>query len=117
MSTETQSRLAGLITAVLLLPIYFLFVHFHERSRGLVVETATLVACAAAYSLRREPNRGHLLSLVGIIYLVQLIIALLIPLPAKIPGAAMIPIAYIDLLLVIGIVALFQRSHRPTSEP
>jgi hypothetical protein len=47
--------------------------------------------------------------LIAIIYLVELPLALLVPLPSRVPGSAMLPVSFANLFLVLGAVSLFQR--------
>jgi hypothetical protein len=108
-SPDTIGRIKGLVLAALLSPLYFLFIHFDEETRGFVVFCATGVACIAAYVQRKEHNRVQLWLLVGFVYLLELPVALLVPLPDRLPGATMIPISFLNLFLFLGVISLFQR--------
>lgn len=108
-SSDTAGRIKGLVVAVLLSPIFFLFVHFGHQTRGFVVTCVTAVAIVSAYAQRRERNRAQLWLLVAFLYLVELPLSLLVPLPDRLAGATMIPISFANLFLLLGIVSLYQR--------
>jgi uncharacterized membrane protein YhdT len=109
MSADTKARLVGLAMAVLLWPTWLLFARFSNETRGFVVFCVSGVAYAAAYVQRKKRNRMQLWLLIAIIYLVELPLALLVPLPSRVPGSAMLPVSFANLFLVLGAVSLFQR--------
>jgi hypothetical protein len=108
-SGDVKGRLMGLGAAVLLLPIIYLFAQHREQSRGFVVFCVTGVFLSVIYARRRE-LRLRLLIAIAALYAVQLAIALFIPLPERIAGAAMIPITIADAVLMLWLLHLIDRS-------
>jgi len=109
MSADALGRIKGLALAVLLSPLYLLFVHFGDETRGVVVTCITAVAIVSAYVQRKKANRIQLWLLVALLYCLELPVALLFPLPDSLLGATMIPISFANLFLLLGIVSLYQR--------
>lgn len=111
-SKEVRGRLAGLMMALLLSPIYFLLVYFTNENRGFVVFCVLLVFAAIVYVLRKKALRARLLFPILLLFAVELSVALLAPLPAKMPGFIMISIGTGDLVLLSWILSLFDRTLR-----
>lgn len=96
---------------VALSPIYLLSIHYGVENRGFIVYCITGVFCSLFYACRNLAKRVRFIALIVSLYIVHLLIILLIPLPEKIPGAIMIAVSIVDLIVVDSIIgALESRS-------
>jgi hypothetical protein len=111
-SADTKRWLAGLVMAVLLVPIYFLVGHFTNENRGFVVFCVLAVFATIIYVLRKKALRACLLLPILFFFAVELSAALLVPLPSKLPRFYMISISTGDCALLIWILSLFDRTLR-----
>jgi glucose-6-phosphate-specific signal transduction histidine kinase len=111
-SNEVRARLVGLVMAVLLAPIYFLVGHFTDENRGFVVFCVVAVFACVIYVLRKRALRPRLLLPIVILFAVEISIALVVPLPSKIPGFIMISISTGDGAILIWILSFFDRTLR-----
>ena len=111
-SNEIRGRLAGLVMAMLLAPIWFLVAHFTNENRSFVVDCVVGVFATIIYVLRKKALRTRLLLPILLLFAVELSVALLMPLPTYIPGYTMIMISTGDCALLIWILSLFDRTLR-----
>jgi hypothetical protein len=109
MTQDSRSRLMGLAVAVLLSPIYFIAVHYNHEARGLAIVCVTAVVVAVAYVNRQIITKVYFILPILLIYAAELVIALWIPLPQRFPGAAVLPISLLNLLLILGIVGFIEK--------
>lgn len=108
-SIDWHSWRVGVGIFVLLLPIYWLFIHFNDETRGFVVVCVTGAAFVACYVQRRERHRVRRWVTVALLYVLQLPLLLLVPLPAKLPGPTMYPVALLDAFALIWVSSLIER--------
>jgi hypothetical protein len=112
LSTDTKGRLAGLLAAVLLAPIYFLVAHLTDENRGFVVFCVFGVFAAIFYVLRNKALKPRLLLPILALFAAQLSFAFLVPLPSKLSGFIMVSISTGDCAILIWLLSRFDRSLR-----
>lgn len=120
MTADTKGRLAGLVTALLLFPVYFLLAHFTNENRGFLVVCVMLVFAGIIYVLRKKALKPRLLLPIAVLFAVELSTAFLVPLPSKIPGYTMIPISITNGVLLLWILSHFDRTlddHNEHGDP
>ena len=101
---------AGLFVA--LAPVYAIFSHYNQEDRGFLIVSITIVFCAVAY-VRRAALRLAVFSMVlAILYIVQIVVAAVVPIPSRYPGFVMVPLAFLDLVIVLGVMSLVERQVR-----
>jgi hypothetical protein len=108
-------RAVGVIVFVFLLPIYALFAHFGQEGRGLVVVDISAVFIFTVYVNAENIGSFLFASVLALLFAVQVTGAFFLTLPERFPGSIMLPIAFVDLLLVLGIMNLVAKWERSRS--
>lgn len=105
MSGETKSRLLGLGAAILLFPVYYWFQTYGDENRGFVVVCVASVLLGAIYARREVATKPWFLITIAIFGIGELLTALSVPLPPRIPGAVMIPISLVNVVLLLAAIS------------
>ena len=108
-------RALGVIVFVLLLPIYVLFKHFGQEGRGLVVVDISVVFVATVYVNAENIRSLVFASVLAFLFAAQVTAAFFLTLPERFPGSIMLPIAFVDLLLVLAVMNLVAKLERSRS--
>jgi integral membrane sensor domain MASE1 len=109
--TVTKSKIAGLITLLLVSPVYFAFAHFGHRQKGFLVTCVISVFAAILYSKGRELLNVYSISFMTIMLIAQIFCVLFynIPVPHSF-SIAVLPFAIADCVLMIAILGLMERA-------
>lgn len=102
-------RLAGLVSAIALAPVYFAMVHWLGDTRGFVLFCVTFVFAGVIYGYGRRSLRASYIIELVVLYCVHTAVVFSIRLPENISGAVMIPVSLADLGLVLSILYLADR--------
>lgn len=95
----------AIVLALFLTPVFAIFSHFGETGRGMVVVCLTLVFCAVIYARNDIIFRRKIIATLALIYVFQLVVALVIYIPSRFSGIVAMPFALLDLILILWIVA------------
>ena len=103
--SDTRMRIAGAITAICLSPVIFLFAYFGQLARGLAASCALGVIIIVIYVKRRFLQNTAFIVTMSILFLAHFALVMFLPFPpANFPGFVAVPIAFIDLFLILGVV-------------
>lgn len=106
-----KSRAVGALAAVALMPIYFAFSHFHQRDRGLLFVSITIVFFLVAYAKSKQIRRIGFLSILLLLYAIHVIAVFSVALPPRLSGAAALGLGFLDALLVMAAMTLIEKKQ------
>lgn len=110
-------RAIGAIVFVLLLPVYALFAHFGQEGRGFVIVSISAVFIATVYVNSENIRSPVFVSVLALFFAAQVTGAFFLTLPGRFPGSIMLPAAFLDLFLVLGLMNLVEKWERSRSRP
>jgi len=107
--TETKSRIAGLITLVLVSPVYFAFAHFGHPQKGFLVTCVVGVFAAIIYTKGRVLLDVYHISSMIVLFIAQIFGVLIfnISVPDHF-SIAVLPFAIADYFLLFAILGLVE---------
>jgi len=108
-SPGVKSWFVGLALCFVLSPIYMLSSHYGQSDKGFIEVCVVGVFCMVAYGKRSSLRRKYLMPCLIVFCLIQVVVVIFIRLPSSFPGAIMLPIAFADMVLIVGIGSFFER--------
>ena len=86
------------------------------RNLGFVLVCVTLVFLAVIYVKRASGLHLRIISEIAALYIIQVIVVVVLPLPQTIPGFIMIPISLADTVLVLAVLHLLDNLRNTSGE-